>query len=225
MRVFQFPLTNTTAMAGSHTVLEDDSLLSRADRLLFKLESVLTLLGGIVIFLLVFLATANVLGRWIFSTPVNGYIDWVEQAMAFFAFLGISYTKREGAHIRMDMLVGHIHGRFLWLTELFSTLLMLTITLVLIYGSYLHFYRAYSIGDSSLDINLPIWPAKLVVPVALCILALRLLLQAWGYLRGVIEGGNSPVAVPLIEDAAAVAAAEADSVMGSNSTNQEGGAS
>jgi TRAP-type C4-dicarboxylate transport system permease small subunit len=202
-------------MAGSHTVLEDTSLLSRADRLLFKLESALTLIGGIVIFLLVLLATANVLGRWIFSKPVNGYIDWVEQAMAFFAFLGIAYTMREGGHIRMDIVVGHIHGRFLWFVELLSTLLMLGCTLVLIYGSYLHFHRAYSIGDSSLDINLPVWPAKLVVPVALTILALRLCLQVWGYIRAIIEGGDNPIAVPLIEDAETAASAEAESVMGS----------
>lgn len=201
-------------MSSSSRVLEDDSLLSKADRLFLKLESVLTLAGGIVIFLLVFLATTNVLGRWIFSWPISGYIDWVEQAMAFFAFLGISYTQREGGHIRMDMLVGKIHGRPLWITELISVLLMLAVTLVLIYGSFLHFLRAYQIGDSSIDIDLPIWPAKLVVPVALSILALRLILQIWAYIRAVIEGGDNPVAVPLIEDAAAVAAAEAEALMG-----------
>jgi len=201
-------------MAGSHTVLEDESFLSKADLLLLKLESVLNFVGGIVIFLLVFLATTNVLGRWFFSLPISGYIDWVEQAMAFFAFLGIAYTQREGGHIRMDMLVGHIHGRPLWFTELISTVLMLAVTLVLIYGSYLHFFRAYQIGDSSLDINLPTWPAKLVVPVALSILALRFMLQIWGYARAFRQGGDSPVAVPLIEDAAAVAAAEAEALLG-----------
>ncbi|MBC8210156.1 MAG: TRAP transporter small permease [Gammaproteobacteria bacterium] len=201
-------------MSGSHTVLQDDSLLSRMDRLLLKLESALTLIGGVVIFLLVFLATANVLGRWFFSLPISGYIDWVEQAMAFFAFLGIAYTQRQGGHIRMDMLVAQLHGRSLWLVEMLSAVLMLGLTLVLIYGSYLHFLRAFEIGDSSLDINLPTWPAKLVIPVALSILALRLLLQIWGYLRAAIEGGDSPVAVPLIESAAAVAAAEAESVLG-----------
>lgn len=211
-------------MAGSHTILEDDSLLSRADRLLYKLESKLTLIGGTVILLLVLLATANVLGRWLFSLPISGYIDWVEQAMAFLAFLGIAYTKREGGHIRMDILVGHIHGRFLWFVELMATLLMLGITLVLIYGSYLHFERAFKIGDSSLDINLPIWPAKLVVPVALTVLALRLLLQIWGYARAVMEGGDRPVAVPLIETAAEVAAAEAESVMGTDAFDKNGGA-
>ena len=113
----------------------------------------------------------------------------------------------------MDMLVGHLHGRALWWVELISSTLMLLVTLVLIYGSYLHFWRAFSIGDSSLDIHLPTWPAKLVVPIALTILALRILLQIWGYLRAIGEGSMAPIAVPLIESAAEVAAKEAASVI------------
>ncbi len=206
-------------MSGSHTVLGDNSRLSRADRLYLKLEKGFNLTGGAVIFLLVLLATSNVLGRWLFDTPISGYIDWVEQAMAFFAFLGIAYTQREGGHIRMDMLVAHLRGRWLWLTEFVSTLLMLMVSLVLIYGSFLHFLRAWEIGDSSLDINLPTWPAKLVIPIALTLLALRLLLQLWGYARAIRQGMDHPVAVPLIEDTAAVAAAEAESVLDSDEQN------
>jgi TRAP-type C4-dicarboxylate transport system permease small subunit len=201
-------------MAGTAPVLTDRSPLSLADQIFYRLESLLTFLGGIVILLLVLLATANILGRWILSMPINGYVDWVEQAMAFFAFLGISYTQRDGGHIRMDILVSHLHGRLLWCVELFSTIITLIITLVLIYGSWLHFYRAWSIGDSSLDINLPTWPAKLVVPVSLTILALRLLLQIWGYLRAIRAGGDRPVAVPLVADAAELARAEAEAIMG-----------
>ncbi len=199
-------------MAGQATVLSDDSTLSKADNLFFKLESVLTLLGGIIIFLLVFLAVTNILGRWLFNYPVDGYIDWVEQTMAFFAFLGIAFTQRQGGHIRMDIIVGALKGRFLWFAELVSTTMMLLLTLVLIYGSYLHFYRAFSIGDTSFDINLPTWPAKLIVPVALTVLALRLILQIWGYFRALKSGSLEPVAVPLVEDAATLAAKEAASV-------------
>ncbi|MES9861617.1 MAG: TRAP transporter small permease [Candidatus Thiodiazotropha sp. LLP2] len=201
-------------MSTSATILNDDSRLSLADRLFFKLESLLNLIGGIVIFLLVFLATTNVLGRWLFSMPIDGYVDWVEQAMAFIAFLGIAYTKRLGGHIRMDMLISRLHGRALWFAELVSVCLMLMVTLVLIYGSYLHFWRAFDIGDSSLDINLPTWPAKLVVPIALTVLALRLMLQIWGYARAIRENSDQPVAIPLIENAATVASKEAEAVMG-----------
>ena len=196
-------------MAALATILKDDSKLSRLDQLYFKLEKVLTLVGGLVILLLVFLAVTNVLGRWIFSLPVNGYIDWVEQAMAFMAFLGIAYTQREGGHIRMDIVVGMLHGRYLWFVELLSATIMLMLTLILTYGSYLHFDRALNIGDTSLDIDLPTWPAKLVVPVAFTVLSLRLILQIWGYARALRTGGQEPVAVPLIEDAATQAAREA----------------
>jgi len=199
-------------MAASATVLEDQSSLSRADRLYFKLEKLLTLAGGIVILLLVFLAVTNVLGRWIFNSPINGYIDWVEQSMAFMAFLGIAYTQRLGGHIRMDIVVGMLKGRALWVVELISTTAMFVLILILTYGSYLHFERAFINGDSSIDIDLPIWPAKLVVPLAFTVLSLRLLLQMWGYVRAIIENTDEPIAVPLIEDAATVAAREAATV-------------
>ena len=201
-------------MAALATILSDDSKLSRIDRAYFKLEKALTLVGGSIILALVFLAVTNVLGRWIFSLPVDGYIDWVEQAMAFMAFLGISYTQREGGHIRMDIVVGMLKGRSLWFVELLSTTVMLLLMLILTYGSYLHFERALTIGDSSLDINLPVWPAKLVVPVAFTVLSLRLILQMWGYARALRTGSETPVAVPLVEDAATQAAREAAAIEG-----------
>jgi TRAP-type C4-dicarboxylate transport system permease small subunit len=201
-------------MSGSATVLTDESRLSKADQWLFKVEGVFSLIGGITIFFLVALAAFNALGRWIFNLPVSGYVDWVEQFMAIFAFIGIAYCQRLGGHIRMDILLGFMRGRLLWLSEFVSALFMLLITLVLIYGSYLHFYRAFSNGDSSMDIGLPIWPAKLVVPVALTFLALRLILQLWGYARAIKNKSDFPIGVPMIEDAATQAAKEAESVEG-----------
>jgi TRAP-type C4-dicarboxylate transport system permease small subunit len=209
-------------VTGQASVRADQSRLSRADRLVFRLEAALNLAGGLAIFLLVLLATANVLGRWLFDLPVTGYVDWVEQAMAFIALLGIAYTQRLGGHIRMDLVIGRLRGRLLWLAELVTVVLMLLVTLVLIYGSYLHFWRAYDIGDSSVDINLPTWPAKLVVPFALSVLALRLVLQLWGYARATRRNDPAPVAVPLVESAADAAAREVQAALGDTARDQAG---
>ena len=195
-------------MSSAATVLSDHSHLSRLDRLLLAYERALTLLGGITILLLVALAVANALGRWLFNSPVIGYVDWVEQLMAIFAFAGIAYCQREGGHIRMDILLARLHGRTQWLAEFISVLFMLLITLVLIYGSWLHFLRAFTNGDSSMDIGLPIWPAKLVIPLALTTLALRLVLQLWAYGRAWRQNSTQPVAVPLLADAATQASRE-----------------
>ena len=207
-------------MSSASTVRADGSLLSRSDQLFFKLESSFNLLGGIVIFAVVLLAVANVLGRKLFDLPVAGYIDWTEQSMAFFAFLGIAYCQREGGHIRMDIFVGSLRGRVLWTFEFISTFIMFAMTLLLAYGSYLHFLRAWTIGDSSFDIELPTWPSKLIVPVALSLLAIRLFIQLWAYARAIKEGGDNPVGVPLIEDVATQAAKEAATVSGSKDDSE-----
>jgi C4-dicarboxylate transporter, DctQ subunit len=203
-------------MSSSSTVREDGSLLSRSDQLFLKLESLLNLMGGGVIFAVVLLAVANILGRKLFDLPVDGYIDWTEQSMAFFAFMGIAYCQRQGGHIRMDIFVGKLRGRVLWSFELISTFIMFVMTLLLTYGSYVHFLRAWTNGDSSFDIELPTWPAKLIVPIALSLLSLRLALQLWAYTRAIIENNDNPVGVPLIEDVATQAAKEAATVSGAS---------
>ncbi|GAL18370.1 hypothetical protein JCM19235_6923 [Vibrio maritimus] len=54
------------------------------------------------------------------------------------------------------------------------------------------------------------------MPFALSVLALRLILQIWAYLRAIKRGDTKPVAVPMIESAAEVAAKEAETVSASD---------
>lgn len=205
-------------MAGRSSVLADNSVLSKLDRRLYRIESLLALVSGLAVFSLMLLAVVSVSGRNFFNQPLSGYVDWIEQAMPLIAFMGISFTQRDGGHIRMDMLVGKLRGRFLWAAEFTTVFFMLLLMLLLIWGSFAHFQRSFDFGspmwsrDSSMDIALPLWPSKLLVPVAFSVLAVRLVLQLWAYGCAIITNATSPVAVPLIEDAATQAAHEADIV-------------
>ncbi len=207
-------------MSGNSNVLTDDSWLSRADQGLFRLESALALIGGLAAFSLMILAVISVGGRNAFNHPLPGYVDWIEQIMPLIAFIGISYTQRLGGHIRMDIVIGHMRGRPLWAMEFITTLVKLALMLLLVWGTWAHFQRAFDFNaplwsrDSTMDINIPLWPAKLLVPVSFGVLALRFALQLWGYARAFRTNASHPVAVPLIEDAATIAANEAASVSG-----------
>ena len=198
----------------------DDGLLSRLDRLLFRLESWFALLSGLAVFLLMVLAVVSVSGRNFFNQPLPGYVDWIEQAMPLIAFMGVAYVQRFGAHIRMDLFLSQIKGRLLWTIEFLTTLTILLVMLVLVYGSYTHFDRSLDLDaplwsrDSSMDISIPLWPAKLLVPLAFAVLCLRLLLQLWAYGQAVFSGSKAPIAAPLIENVAQQAANEAASVSG-----------
>ncbi len=201
-------------------MLEDGSLISRLDRRLLQLEQFLALISGFAVFGLMVLAVVSVSGRNALNAPLPGYVDWIEQAMPLIAFLGVSFVQRSGGHIRMDIVISRLKGRALWLFEFLSIILILILMLALVWGSWAHFDRSFDFGaplwsrDSSIDIGIPIWPAKLLAPVAFSVLCARLVLQAWGYGRAFVLGLETPPAVPLIQDAAAQAAAEAEQYEG-----------
>jgi TRAP-type C4-dicarboxylate transport system permease small subunit len=209
-------------MAGSAAVLEDSSVLSKLDRALLPIERFCALLSGLAIFSLMFLAAYSVTGRKFFASPLAGYVDYIEAAMPIIAIMGVSYVQRDGTHIRMDMLVGALKGRLLWLFELISVLLMLLLIVALTWGAWEHFDRSFDCArplcsrDSSIDIGIPIWPSKLVVPVAFFVLSLRLTLQAWGYGRALVLGLDNPVAVPLNLTVAEQAMHEAEMLEGAD---------
>ncbi|MEM8729819.1 MAG: TRAP transporter small permease [Pseudomonadota bacterium] len=201
-------------MATASLVLTDGSTLSKLDQKLLRLERALALLSGLAVFSLMVLAVVSVGGRNFFNSPLPGYVDWIEQAMPLIAFMGISYVMREGGHIRMDILVGQLRGRALFTVELITTLAVLLLMALLVWGSWAHFQRSFDFGsplwsrDSSMDIALPIWPAKLLAPVAFGVLCIRLCLQIWAYGRAIVTG--QAIAVPLVADAAKQAEMEAD---------------
>ncbi|HHI71009.1 MAG TPA: TRAP transporter small permease [Rhodobacteraceae bacterium] len=202
-------------MAGHSAVLEDGSTLSRLDRKLYWLEGKLALISGLAVFSLMILAVISVGGRNLMNKPLPGYVDWIEQVMPLIAFMGVAYTQRDGGHIRMDILIGKLRGRAMWAAEFTTTFFILLLMVLLVWGSWAHFARSFDFSrplwsnDSSIDIALPLWPAKLLAPIAFSVLCLRLVLQLWGYGRAFLRNEETPVAVPLVQSAAEQAAEEA----------------
>jgi len=183
-------------------------VLSRFHLLLGRIETWFNLVAALFIFGLMLLGVAQVLGRKLFNAPIAGYIDFVEISIATFAFLGIAYCQRVGGHVRMELFLKMAKGRWHFAMEIAGTLIAMFVTGVLIWYGFGHFLRAYQLGDSTIDAQLPVWPSKLVVPVSFALLWLRLLLQLAGYTRLWLDPRAEPVAVPRVMTADELAARE-----------------
>ena len=173
--------------------------LGAADEGFFKFESALNLIAALVILAVMFIGVFQVFGRKLINFPVPGYVDVIEFVMTVFAFISIAYTQRLGGHVRMEIILKRLRGRVLWLVEFLGTLTVLVIVGILAWFGYEHFLRAWTIGDSSIDIQIPIWPSKLLVPIAFAILLVRLFIQLLGFLRLSAEPNAEPIGIPLIE--------------------------
>jgi C4-dicarboxylate transporter DctQ subunit len=175
------------------------SALAKADELLFKLESTLNVIAGLVIFATMILGVVQVVGRSVFNSPVPAYVDVVEIMMASFAFLGIAYCQKLGGHVRMEVVMKQFKGRPLWIAEVTGTLVaMLIISILMVYG-YDHFLRAFELGDSTIDGDYPLWPSKLVIPIAFAVLMARLTVNLFGFIRLVGSPDAEPIGIPVIE--------------------------
>ena len=188
--------------------------LAAAHRYWSWLEDGLNLIAAAAIFFLMFVGVFQIIGRTVFDTAIYGYIDYMEQASALFAFLGIAYAQRVGAHIRMDLLLRGVSLRFLWSMELFCVLIALVVITVLVDSTFQNFLRAWQLGDSTIDIKLPVWPTKLIVPFVLTVLWVRLVLQSIDYARLIRYPLATPVAVPTLETIEAQAQKEIEEALG-----------
>lgn len=196
----------------------DGRRLGLYDRWLQPVEDGMNLVAALAIFAMMLLGVAQIALRKFFNAPIVGYIDLVELSMATFAFLGAAYCQRLGDHIRMEILVGMLKGRVLWWAEFVGTLAALTIVGILVWFGWEHFLRSYQIGDTTIDAEYPVWPSKLLVPVAFAVWWLRLLLQLLGFFRLAMHPEVKPVAVPVMLDAAAHAREEIREAFGEDFT-------
>lgn len=174
-------------------------MLKGVDEAFFQFEKLLNFLAALVILGIMITGTYQVIGRKLFSAPVPGYVDWIEMLMTVFAFLSISYTQRLGGHVRMEIILTQLKGRVLYFLEVVGTIVTIFIVAVLAYYAYTHFERAWEIGDSTIDMELPIWPSKLLVPFAFGVLLIRLFIQLIGFIRLFLYPDAEPVGVPKIE--------------------------
>jgi TRAP-type C4-dicarboxylate transport system permease small subunit len=94
--------------------------------------------------------------------------------------------------------------------EFLGTCVVIAIVGILIIYTWQHFMRAFVNGDSTIDIDIILWPSKLAVPLAFGVLMVRLLLQAFGFVRLIQDPNAVPIAVPHIETVDEQAQAEID---------------
>ncbi|MEP4271083.1 MAG: TRAP transporter small permease [Roseibium sp.] len=210
-------------MFDTHPPAGGSSLVARADRRLSPVEDATNFVAAIFIFLLMCLGIAQIVLRTVFDTPLSGYVDLVELSMAGMAFLGAAYTQRMGAHIRMELLLSHLRGRGLWAAEIVGALVGMGIIAVLIWYSGAHFWRSFELGDTTIDAEFPVWPSKLVVPVAFSLWFLRLSVQLAGSVRMFIDPSRAPEGVTLMKNAAQVAQEEAEEALAASQDGKTDG--
>jgi len=187
-----------------------DSTLHKIDQAYHGVEKALNYVAATFLFSLMLLACAEVVARKLFNSPIHGQADLVEISIPTMGFFGLAYCQRMAGHVRMEIVINTLKGRAYWLFEFISNLATILICALMIYGTYHHFLRAYEFGDSTMDVELPIWPPKLIITLGFCMLFGRLIISFFGYIQ-MLKNPDGPVyAVPQRVDIGEIVEQEAE---------------
>ena len=167
------------------------SILRVIEGNLRHVEDWLNLASVFIIMFLMFFATTEIIGRYIFNSPVPGHVEIVELIMVGIVFFGIAYTERVGGHVRMELFVTRVlKGRSYHIAEVITaTLSMLVYIFILIY-TFKATVFAHQIGDNTAYLYWPTWPSKLAVPIGCFFLCVRFAIEIIQHIAQAVTGGE-----------------------------------
>jgi TRAP-type C4-dicarboxylate transport system permease small subunit len=165
------------------------AILRTIDQKLQRIENRLNYCSVFIIMFLMFFATAEIIGRYVFNSPIPGHVEIVELIMAGIVFLGIAYTERIGGHIRMELFVTRVlRGRAYHIAEVITATLSLFVYAFILIYSFKATMFSYGIGDNTAYLYWPTWPSKLAIPIGSLFLCIRFIMEIIQHMGQVITG-------------------------------------
>lgn len=153
------------------------------------IEDWLNLASVFIIMFLMFFATTEIVGRYIFNTPVPGHVEIVELIMAGVVFFGIAYTERVGGHVRMELFVTRVlKGRAYHTAEAITAALSLFVYIFILIYTFKASVFAFQMGDNTAYLYWPTWPSKIAIPLGSLFLCIRFLIEIIQHVSQAISG-------------------------------------
>lgn len=114
------------------------------------------------LFPLMFLTTADVLGRKILAKTIPGTFELSEYLLATFIMLGAGYTHQVKGHAGVDFFTSRLSPRSRIICKIITTLLSLFIITIVIWQGWIEGIREKAVSDM---LRIPQYPFRLLVPV------------------------------------------------------------
>ncbi|SPJ24194.1 TRAP transporter small permease subunit [Palleronia abyssalis] len=126
---------------------------------------------------LVLLVAFNVLGRYLFNFGTVGLQELEWHVLAVSALFGMSYCLNQGGEVRVDIYYGRMGPRAQAAVDLFSSIALVVVSLIIAWLSIGFVEQSYSIGEGSADPGglTHRYILKACIPVAFLLLALQAL--------------------------------------------------
>ena len=129
------------------------------------------------------LGTADVLGRYLFNSPISGATEIFEILLPGVVLLGWAYVQRDKSHITVDIIYERFPPRFKAIVALCITTLAMVIAILIVWQGIDQSVLNFQMGRLIRNINVPVYLPQLLVPVGAFTLLLVLIIDFHNYIK------------------------------------------
>ncbi|MCA3629599.1 MAG: TRAP transporter small permease [Methylobacterium sp.] len=140
--------------------------------------------GGVLALGVALLVTVSVLGRWFFSSPIEGDFEFVKTATALAVFCYLPYTQVQRGNIMVDSLTTRLPARGRASLDALGDLVYAGVAALMAHGLTTGALEALNSRETTMQLQLLVWPAIFLCAVLSMLLVLSALVSASRLLRG-----------------------------------------
>lgn len=131
--------------------------------------------------------------RWFSGRSLAGVQEIVEQLMVAIVFLGMAYALRRGEHVSVKVLTASLPVRWAAVLRLCGLAVMIAIVIWMTWRTGQHAWRSFMTGEVRFGLlQVPVWPARLAIPLGLGALILQALPGVADQLKTLRTGRENP---------------------------------
>lgn len=150
----------------------------------------LNIVGTALIFVLMLVVNADVIGRTAFGAPISGVPEIVSLSIVAIVFLQVTQSVRAGRLIRSDGLVNFAPPRLRAALFAIYDIAALALIAVLLHASWPLFVKSWErntfVGAVG-DFIAPVWPVKLIIVIGCVALIGQFALSAAGHVAAAMD--------------------------------------
>ena len=151
------------------------------------LLKVLNYVSVIIIFLTSIWISADVVGRYIFNSPIPGTVELIKTGILAIVFCAIPYTLQRGRHIRTEVLVRHFPPAIIELCNALGSLIGAVIFALVCYFGWQVAWQAWLVKEfEGVQLRVPTYPSRFIMVLGSSLLVIQFIIDLVVHVRAAI---------------------------------------
>lgn len=145
-----------------------------------KVISALNVVAAMIVLFMMIAVVSDITYRTIARRSIPGVLEITEYLLVAVIFLGLAYTQRAGANVKMELLISRIHGLPKAIVRFLTLVASLAICGLLTWRTTLQAIASIEIQEYRWGIvQIPMWPVKILLPVGFALLCVQLMIEVY----------------------------------------------